>query len=95
MKNIKKKNYISMMVISFLIFIIVIFSFNNITKSNSNKVDTNEKEITQSVSNTGDVHKDLITKLKYTDKIEVYHDYNASDISNIKPIEIKDKKYYK
>ena len=91
MTNIKKKKYISIMVISFIIFIIVIFSFNNITKYNSNKVDTNEKEITKSVSNTGDVHKDLITKLKYTDKIEVYHDYHASDISNINPIEIKDK----
>ena len=89
MTNIKKKKCISIVVISFIIFIIVIFSFNNITKYNSNKVDTNEKEITKSVSNTGDVHKDLITKLKYTDKIEVYHDYNARDISNIKPIETR------
>ena len=32
MTNIKKKKCISIMVISFIIFIIVIFSFNNITK---------------------------------------------------------------
>ena len=95
MKNIKKKKCISIMVISFLIFIIAIFSFNNITKSNSNKVDDNEKEIIQSVSNTGDVHNDLITKLKNTNKIEVYHNYHDSDISNIKPVEIKDKNIIK
>ena len=91
MKNLKNKKNIAVIISSFFVLIIGIFSLGNPIRLKLDKLNISEKEVSQIYSSTIDVHKDLIKKIKNTNKIEVYHDYHIDNVDDINPITVSDK----
>ena len=91
MKNLKNKKNIAVIISSFFVLIIGIFSLGNPIRLKLDKLNISEKEVSQIYSSTIDVHKDLMKKIKNTNKIEVYHDYHVDNVDDINPITVSDK----
>ena len=91
MKNLKNKKNIAVIISSFFVLIIGIFSLGNPIRLKLDKLNISEKEVSQIYSSTIDSHKDLMKKIKNTNKIEVYYDYNSDNVDDIKPIIVSDK----
>lgn len=93
MKNLKNKKNMTVLITSFILLIIGAICLTNPSSAKSDKENPsnyNNKEVFNSYSSQSDTHKDLIKKLKNTNKIEVYHDYHANNIDKIEPVEVKD-----
>lgn len=98
MKNLKKKKNITVIITSFIVLIIGVTCLTNpslakVDKENSSN--SSENQVSQIYSNQSNAHKDLIKKLKTTNKIEIYHDYHADNVRQIKPVEVKDENIIK
>lgn len=91
MKSLKNKKTIMIVIICFVVLIISgIYLINpKLFKLDKDKsLNSIENKVYPNQSNN---HKNLIEKLKSTNKIGVYHDYHAETLDKIKPIYIKDK----
>lgn len=98
MKNIKKKKTTTVIITSFIVLIIGGICLTNPSLAKVDKEDSSnssENQASQIYSNQSNAHKDLIRKLKTTNKIEVYHDYHADNVRQIKPVEVKDENIIK
>lgn len=91
MKNLKNKKTTTTIIIGFVVLIIGIIYLINQKVPKSYKDKSSNSIQNQVSSNQNNSHKDLIEKLKSTNKISVYHDYHAESLDKIKPIYIKDK----
>ncbi|CEH34833.1 DUF4830 domain-containing protein [Romboutsia lituseburensis] len=91
MKNLKNKKTTTTIIIGFVVLIIGIIYLINQKIPKSYKEKSSNSIQNQVSSNQNNNHKDLIEKLKSTNKISVYHDYHAESLDKIKPIYIKDK----
>lgn len=91
MKSLKNKKTIMIVIICFVVLIISgIYLINpKLFKLDKDKsLNSIENQVYPNQSNN---HKDLIEKIKSTNKIGVYHDYHAESVDKIKPVYIKDK----
>lgn len=91
MKNLKNKKTTTTIIIGFLVLIIGIIYLINQKIPKSYKEKSSNSIQNQVSSNQNNNHKDLIKKLRSTNKIDVYHDYHAESLDKIKPVYIKDK----
>lgn len=91
MKNLKNKKTTTIIIIGFVVLIIGTIYLINPKVPKSYKEKSSNSIQNQVSSNQNNNHKDLIEKLKSTNKISVYHDYHAESLDKIKPIYIKDK----
>ncbi|MPM24314.1 hypothetical protein SDC9_70795 [bioreactor metagenome] len=91
MKSLKNKKTIMIVIICFVVLIISgIYLINpKLFKLDKDKsLNSIENQVYPNQSNN---HKDLIEKIKSTNKIGVYHDYHAESVDKIKPVYVKDK----
>ncbi|MCR8744685.1 DUF4830 domain-containing protein [Romboutsia lituseburensis] len=91
MKNLKNKKNATIVIICFVVLTIAGIYLTNpkLFKSDKDKsLNSIENKVYPNQSND---YKDLIEKLKSTNKIGIYHDYHAESVDKIKPIYIKDK----
>lgn len=91
MRNLKNKKTTTTIIIGFVVLIIGTIYLTNPKVPKSYKDKSSNSIQNQVSSNQNNNHKDLIEKLKRTNKIGVYHDYHAESVDKIKPIYIKDK----
>ncbi|MEG1423234.1 MAG: DUF4830 domain-containing protein [Peptostreptococcaceae bacterium] len=84
MNKLKSSKTIIIVVSSIIVLIIAVLSLTNVNKSKE------EYNLLKENLSSTKVSKDLIDKLKSTIKIDVYHDYHAESINNIKPVTITD-----